>query len=158
MDIFKKIKKVSQITVYPPILYFTGLLIGLFLHFICPLDVGEKKITPFIGIFLIIFATFLILWAQKTARNFNKSQNEENPTGHGFHKGPYNYTRNPTYLGLTMMILGFGFIVQSFWIIIINVIPFAFTYFLFLKKEEKLLEKKHGGNYLKYKKSVKSWL
>jgi len=72
--------------------------------------------------------------------------------------GLYKHTRNPMYLGLFLLLLGWGiflasvspFIVLPFFIVVLTVqqiIP-----------EEKILEQKFGQPYKDYKQSVKRWL
>ena len=51
--------------------------------------------------------------------------------------------------------LGFGLVANAIFIIVTTVISFVLTKFIYLKKEEAILEKKYGAPYLEYKKAVK---
>jgi protein-S-isoprenylcysteine O-methyltransferase Ste14 len=105
-----------------------------------------------IGFIILILATLLILWAQKTSRDLRKVQPVKMEH---FCRGPYCYTRSPTHFGLLFLMLGFGTIVNSFFIVICTFAAFIITRFVFLDKEEKILEEKYGTPYLEYKKKVK---
>ena len=104
-----------------------------------------------IGVAFLLLATILILWAQMTSRNLSK----QNITKETFCKGPYCYTRSPTHWGLFLLLLGFGFIANAFFLIILTLISFVITKFIFLEKEENALAMKYGAPYLEYKKEVK---
>lgn len=105
----------------------------------------------FLGFLFLSFATFLIIWAQKTSRNLNK----ENINKETFTHGPYRFTRNPTHWGLFFLTFGLGLVSNAFFIVIFSFINFFIAKFIFLKKEEEILTMKYGSPYLEYKKSVK---
>jgi len=104
-----------------------------------------------IGFVFLALGTFLILWAQTTSRHLKK----ENITPETFCHGPYCYTRAPTHLGLFLLMLGFGFISNAFFVILLTLFAFFIGKLVFLDKEEKILAEKYGAPYLEYKKMVK---
>jgi protein-S-isoprenylcysteine O-methyltransferase Ste14 len=73
-------------------------------------------------------------------------------------EGAFRYTRNPMYLGMTLMLAGIACMDGT--------APFYATPVLFLlivdlthvRREEKSLEKKFGAAYLEYEKKVRRWL
>ena len=81
--------------------------------------------------------------------------NKENMNKETFCNGPYRYTRIPTHFGLFFLMLDFGVIVNSLFIVILSVISFIIIKLTFIKKEEKILTEKYGTPYLEYKNSVK---
>lgn len=66
--------------------------------------------------------------------------------------GPFAITRNPIYLGFLLLYFGFAFAIDS-WLFFLRV-PLLIYFYKSAKAEEKLLEKKFGEKYLKYKSSV----
>lgn len=104
-----------------------------------------------LGVLFLIFGTFLILWAQKTSRKLSKS----NLSKETFLHGPYRYTRVPTNFGLFFLVLGFGLIINAFFVILSAFVSFLISKFFFLVKEERILALKYGDPYLEYKKMVK---
>lgn len=142
---------VHKILAHSYLFYFIVFLFSLFLDYIFPLKFFENSYTIWVGAIFLIFGTFLILWAQKSSRDFKKEIiNKEI-----FCNGPYCYTRTPTHFGLFLLTLGFGMINNAFFIIIFSIISFIVTKFVFIKKEEKILTLKYGEPYLEYKKSVR---
>ena len=63
--------------------------------------------------------------------------------------GIYAYTRNPMYLGQTIIVVGL-FIVFPFTILMILVFLFVFALYSRAKTEEKELYEKFGGDYIQY--------
>lgn len=144
--------RVHAILAHSYIFYFMAFLLGLFFDSLFPYKIFSSFNSIPIGILFLLFATLLIFWAQKTSRNLKI----EEVTKESFLKGPYSYTRNPTHWGLFFLMLGFGILVNTLFVIIFTVIAFFVTKFIFLRKQELVLEKKYGTPYLEYKKSV--WL
>lgn len=151
--------KVHKILAHSYLAYFILFLIGVFLNLIFSAQnesvLGEKFFTnPFmvlVGLLFLIFGTFLILWAQKTTRNFKKDVISKET----FYRGPYCHTRSPTHLGLFFLMLGFGIIANAVFVILFTLISFIVTKLIFLEEEEKILAEKYGAPYLEYKKLVK---
>ena len=143
--------KVHKILAYSYLVCFISFLIGLLLDFLFPIKIFEQTTMAFLGFIFLVFGTILIFWAQKSSRNLNK----ENIKKETFYIGPYRYTRSPTHFGLFLLMLGFGFMNNTLFIIISSIISFVISKFLFLKKEEEILAFKYGDPYLEYKKLVK---
>ncbi|MFA6273738.1 MAG: methyltransferase [Candidatus Paceibacterota bacterium] len=143
--------KVHKILAHSYLFYFFAFLVGLFFDFLFSFKISKEPTFVFTGIIFIFFGSLLIIWAQKTSRNFKK----EEITKKTFSQGPYFFTRTPTHWGLTFLMLGFGIIANAIFIIIFTIISFLIARFIFIKKEEKILVQKYGEPFLEYKKSVK---
>ena len=72
-----------------------------------------------------------------------------------FCQGPYCYTRTPTHWGLFFLVLGFGILVNAFFVVVTTIVSFIVSKFIFLRRGEAILAKKYGTPYLEYKKQVK---
>ena len=131
--------------------FFLLFLVGVFLDLIFNFKILNFSFMVSVGMVFILLATLLILWAQKTSRNLKI----ENLTKESFCKGPYCFTRSPTHWGLFFLMFGFGIMINAVFVIVFSVISLIFGKFVFLKKEETILERKYGVPYIEYKKSVK---
>lgn len=151
LNINQRKNRVHVVLAYSYSVYFVLFLVGVFLDLIFNIKIFNFPAMVSIGVILILLATALIFWAQRTSRNLEK----EILTKESFCKGPYRFTRSPTHWGLFLLMLGFGIIINAIFIIISTFISLILTKFLFLKREEAILEKKYGAPYLEYKKSVK---
>ncbi len=72
--------------------------------------------------------------------------------------GPYKYVRNPMYIGALLVILGFGFYINSLAVLIFGLpwILFALLFVIFY--EEPALRKKFGEEYRTYCDGVNRWV
>lgn len=143
--------KVHWILAHSYTLYFILFLASVLLDFIFRIKIFISPVMVPVGVALLIFASFLILWAQKTSRNLDI----KNVSKETFCKGPYCYARSPTHWGLFFLMLGFGIIVNAVFVVLFTLISFLITRFTFLDKQEAVLAEKYGEPYLEYKRSVK---
>ena len=131
--------------------YFLFFLTGVIIDIIFPV----KFLPPFVfapsGLLIAIASSFLIFWAQKSSRNLDV----KNLTKETFSKGPYKYMRNPTQLGLFLLLLGLGMMVNAAYLILFTMIYFLTAERIFIKREERILEKKYGKPFIEYKESLR---
>lgn len=132
--------------------YFLLFLVSFFLDLAFPIKIFSSDVFNTLGFIFLIFATLIIIWAQKTSRKL--SILEEVKTEH-FCRGPYCYTRSPTHWGLFFLMLGFGIIINALFVVLATLISMVVAKLVFLRKEEKLLTQKYGDSYTAYKKMVK---
>lgn len=72
--------------------------------------------------------------------------------------GIYQYTRNPMYLGLLVLLIGMGLYFQNLVSISLVIIFVAYMNQFQIKPEERALERRFGEEYLDYLQSVRRWL
>jgi len=142
---------IHKVLAHSYFVYFLFFLVGVSLDIFFRFNVFNNIGVTIFGFVLLISATFLILWAQRTSRNLKK----DIITKETFCHGPYCFTRSPTHWGLFLLMLGFGLVTGAFFVILLSFVSFIFAKFTFLDKEEKLLAAKYGNPYLEYKKTVK---
>ena len=132
-------------------LYFVLFLLGFLFDVFFPIKIFKGEIIKYIGFLLLISSSYLIFWAQITSRKLDKT----NLTRDSFRRGPYYFTRSPTHFGIFLLIIGFGMIANTIFVIFFTVIAFFITKLVFLKEQEMLLEERYGEPYREYKKIVK---
>jgi len=72
--------------------------------------------------------------------------------------GPYRFTRNPMYVGLTLIYLGVAAMRYEIWPAIVLPLLLAYLNFLVIPVEEKNLRGVFGAEYQKYGERVGRWL
>src|SRR5882672_7457471 len=87
---------VHKVLAHSYTVYFVLFLVGVCLDFIFRFKIFTDSVMVPAGAVILLLATILIIWAQKTSRNLNV----ENVSNETFYKGPYRYTRSPTHWGL----------------------------------------------------------
>tara|TARA_B100000941_G_scaffold288941_1_gene266909 strand:- start:4332 stop:4733 length:402 start_codon:yes stop_codon:yes gene_type:complete len=110
-------------------------------------------------VFLIIAIIMIVLSINKFKKNRTTiSPLRPNKTSSLITSGIYNYTRNPMYLGLLLMLFSTALFIKNF--ISFLIIP---LFVIFINKnqilpEEQILENIFGEEYRNYKKKVKRWI
>jgi protein-S-isoprenylcysteine O-methyltransferase Ste14 len=96
-----------------------------------------------------------MIWAQYTSHRFEIIKQQ---TGElHFNRGPYKYLRNPTQLGLVILVLGYAFATGTAMLFVTTGVAYIISNFFF-KKHEEILESRYGAAYAAYKASVKKIL
>lgn len=115
--------------------------------------------TKMFGLTLFLLGTSLSIWAKRTlGKNWTTGWEYQIKKDHELvTNGPFKFTRNPIYCGLTLMSLGFELSLSSILLFaVILIFPPAF--YLQAKREELILEKHFGEKYEEYKRRTKLFL
>lgn len=136
-------------------LFFVAVIGGMIFDYFIPTNLISKEYGDF-GFLLMLIGSIIIYWAQTTSNTTGKQLEE---TGiRRFDVGPYKFSRNPTHIGLGIMTLGFGIIMQSIFILALLVVVYTISKLVFLPAEERILCEKYGDAYCNYQKRVRTWL
>lgn len=143
---------VHKVLAHSYAMYFLLFLIGVTLDLTFKLKIFASSVMVPVGFFFLILSSIIIIWAQKAGRDLRKVK--EVKTEH-FCRGPYCYTRIPTQWGLFFLLLGFGIITNSFFVILFTIIAFFISKFVFMGKHDRILAEKYGSAYIEYIKMMK---
>jgi protein-S-isoprenylcysteine O-methyltransferase Ste14 len=72
--------------------------------------------------------------------------------------GVYSIVRNPMYLGVLLIFLGYALCYHSIALLVLSLLLFLLAHLVVRFIEEPNLKKKFGEDYEKYKKSVGRWI
>lgn len=133
-------------------MYFIFSIIGLWIDSYISVDFPFKFAT-YASYVLFILGPLLIMWAQASSRKFEKNKKEKNY----FYYGPYAFIRNPTHLGLLLLVAGYTFTSGSIIFFATTLISYIFSTF-FYKQHEQILHYIYGEPYDAYKQRVKKIL
>jgi len=73
-------------------------------------------------------------------------------------RGAYRFTRNPMYLGMTLLVTGLGLLVERLGLIAAAVAASAIIDRFVIPREERHLEARFGESYRHYKRRVRRWI
>jgi protein-S-isoprenylcysteine O-methyltransferase Ste14 len=148
----------SGVFIPPPLLYVFPFVAGLLLHWMHPVVLLPRSITAPLGVVLVALGLALAGAAMIAFRRARTSPIPVKPTTAIVETGPYRFTRNPMYVGLTLLYLGLTLWVGSLWpLLLLPVALFALQRFV-IAREERYLEAKFGDQYLRYKARVRRWI
>jgi protein-S-isoprenylcysteine O-methyltransferase Ste14 len=142
----------------PPILALGLLLVSGFLMAVIPLSPVSIPVGLGIGLLLLLLG-FLTAYSGLSA--FRKAGTPVRPGDQPIKlviSGPYRITRNPMYLGLELVLLGFFFLTKSLFFLIPPIAFFFLINFLQIPFEENLLTERFGRGYVEYCQRVRRWL
>lgn len=152
----------AAVRVFPPVVALVTILLGVFLDSTWSPGIELRIPAPlryWVG-GVIAGGAFLLLgaWSVFLMRRSGQSELPWKPTPSILSHGPYRITRNPMYLMLVLMCVGFAVMLANIWILIL--LPaciFVLQRYAILPEEE-YLERKFGETYLAYKRRVRRWI
>ncbi len=142
----------------PPLLYLGSLASGAALNLLFPWPLLDAPhMLQVLGFLLAASGAFIARWSFVTMKRMGTSADPRKSSMALATGGPFRISRNPIYLAMTMLYVGAGLLLNSFW-------PLSFLFpLIFLMhygvilKEEKYLEVKFGKPYLEYKLKTGRW-
>lgn len=141
----------------PPVLYAVPLALGLLLQRRLPAPFLPRPLAMPLG--ALFLALGMIGFAAIVAfRRAGTSPNPWRPTTAMVTGGPYRFTRNPMYLGFTLLYLGTTCWVNTLWPLLVLPVILILMQRLVIEREERYLETRFGEEYLKYRSRVRRWI
>ena len=80
------------------------------------------------------------------------------PTPELILQGPYRFTRNPMYLGVTLFAIGLGLALNNLWISLFAGLALMLVHFIAVLPEERYLAEKFGESYRSFLAQVRRYL
>ena len=111
-----------------------------------------------IGSLVIVAGVVLSLWAVRTLHDRHTTVLPNRCSSYLVTSGPFRYTRNPIYLGYTLIMVGIGLITMNAWFLIIATGTVIFTTFFAVKAEELHLHARFGFEFERYCRSTSRWI
>jgi len=142
----------------PPLIYALAFLASVCLNVRKPLPFLPSRLKNVIGAFLISITGAVLFLSLREMRQAGTNVNPEQPTIALIVKGPYQFTRNPIYLSLTLFYTGLAALANTLWALLLLPVVLLIMQRGVIEREERYLEEKFGANYTQYKARVRRWL
>lgn len=149
---------VAGVIAPPPLIYFLSLLIGLVFGFFIAYPFLPSLIAIPLGALLFVLGIALLTSGSRALAKAGTPVVPSEPTKTIVTSGPYRFTRNPLYLGFTLIYLGVTFGFNSTAALILLVPTLLVIERGVIHREERYLERKFGEQYTSYKKKVRRWV
>ncbi len=142
----------------PPLIYAVPLAVGLVVRLQFPLRFLPESIALLSGGALVLIAIVILVSADRAMYRAHTSPRPWLPTTALVAEGPFRFTRNPMYLGMTLFYIGIAILAQALWAFVL--LPFVLILVQrgVIEREERYLERKFSADYLRYKQRVRRWL
>ena len=145
----------------PPILFVLGIGVAWLVGRVVPLPLVPDTFRPVslvAGYVAMVLASATITWAMLTFRRADTGIYPNQPATSIVARGPYRFSRNPMYVGLTVLNLGIALVANSMWMIAALPIVLWMLTVLVIRREEAYLSSAFGESYAEYRQSVRRWL
>ncbi|MDZ4773125.1 MAG: isoprenylcysteine carboxylmethyltransferase family protein [Planctomycetota bacterium] len=146
---------------FPPPLVFLGcVLLAIAMQlFVAPLGVAAARPFSLIaGVVLVAAGVTTVASARVLFLRTGQCPTPWSPTPELIARGPYRFTRNPMYMGITTLLIGAGLVSNVLWISAFAPLALAIVHFIAVVKEEGYLAAKFGPSYAAYAARVRRYL
>ncbi|MCA1971152.1 MULTISPECIES: methyltransferase family protein [Ciceribacter] len=146
---------------WPPVLYGLAILFALLADRfigILPSVMPNGYLFYAIGALLVAVALFLDLWAIKTLVEYRTTVMPHRGAQRLVTSGPFRYSRNPIYLGYTLITLAIGFLTGNAWFFVAAIGAAIVTTVIAIRKEEMHLLARFGIDFEHYCQRTRRWL
>ena len=110
-----------------------------------------------IGLIMIVAALALVAGAFSTMRRHRTTVLPDQQAAHLVTNGAFALSRNPMYLGFTLLLLGAALAFGTLWLILAGVIAALTVQQLAIIPEERALDLRFGKRYRDYSRKVRRW-
>ena len=150
----------SGVRVFPPLIYLIAIGIGFLIQRLIPLRLptGWRLAEQILGVALVGLGMISIFSAAALFRLAGTTPNPTKPTTAFVVRGPFRFTRNPMYLGLTLVSIGIGLGYDTIWVVLLAFGAAIVIQKVVIDKEEPYMERRFGAEYVAYKSRVRRWL
>jgi protein-S-isoprenylcysteine O-methyltransferase Ste14 len=144
----------------PPLVYLISILLGVGMRYTAgPLAVpAYRYLALTAGVAILLGGLWLIVGAWKLFKRTGQDPKPWKPTPEIVSSGPYRFTRNPMYLGLTCIQIGVGLALNNLWISLLAAFSLLAVHFIAVLPEENYLTEKFGDSYRGYLVKVRRYL
>lgn len=146
---------------WPPIVYVAAVAAAIVLHWLLPLPWIPRPLSELlfaVGWLVVGAALAVEFSAMRTMARAKTTIMPHRGSDHLVTSGPFSFTRNPIYLGNTMLMIGIGLIAGIVWFVLLAPVAAFVTQKLAIEREEQHLEIRFGKKYRDYAKKVRRWI
>lgn len=151
-----------RILVPPPLVYLTAFALAMAADRWAPwrlADIGgplavlrwSGALLLAVGLSLDLVALALFIRSRTSALPFR-------PATQFVARGPYRFTRNPMYLGMSTTLAGVGLLLARGWVVVAALVASLAIDRWVIRREERYLDRRFGADYRAYCAAVRRWL
>jgi protein-S-isoprenylcysteine O-methyltransferase Ste14 len=144
----------ARVRVPPPVWFALAIVVGALLP---GLRLGIVASGP-PGALLVATAVALLLWSVRWFRRTGQDLRAWTPSPELIHRGPYRFSRNPMYVGMTMFTIGIAGVLARGWIALLAPLALLAVHRTAVVREEAYLSETFGEPYREYMKRVRRYL
>jgi protein-S-isoprenylcysteine O-methyltransferase Ste14 len=140
-----------------PILYVVAMAIGLVAERVAPTLLLQSPVSRWLASAFVASAIAIVVSAFRALAQAHTAFDARKSTTRLVTTGAFRFSRNPTYLSLTLLHIGVAFATESLWVLLMAVPAVALTQWGVILREERDLDAKFGEAYRSYAAKVGRW-
>jgi protein-S-isoprenylcysteine O-methyltransferase Ste14 len=144
--------------VVPPVWMLLALLAEVALGRWLPRHYWLPPSLRYLGVPFVLAGVALALSAHRLFKRAATGLRPFSPSTQLVLGGPYRVTRNPMYLGMTLVLVGAALLTRALTPLLVPPLFMLLITLLFIRYEEAHLERAFGADYLEFKRRVRRWL
>jgi len=151
----------ADVVIKPPLLFAGALVLGCLLTWLVPLGPGlggANLRARAAGGALAIAGLALGLFSIREFKQADTSVVPGEPSTALIERGPYKFTRNPIYIGMTILYFGLAVMLTSAWMLLLLIPVLIILQRGVVEREEAYLTAKFGDAYRAFQARVPRWL
>lgn len=144
----------------PPLIFLIWTLVGVGANFEvarAPVPVA-RTISAVAGVLILLIGVGIVASARTHFTRTGQSPMPWKPSPELILQGPYRFTRNPMYVGVTVIQIGLGVALSNLWIALFAPLSLLTVHFVAVLPEERYLSEKFGNSYKTYLTQVRRYL
>jgi protein-S-isoprenylcysteine O-methyltransferase Ste14 len=138
------------VIVRPPLLFGAGFIAVLVLRWFWPMPILGHATTPWLGLVLLLLGLAIVIPGRRALQAAGTNVNPSLPTTVIVASGPFRFSRNPLYVGLTLLYCGLTLAFNTWWGFVLLVPILIIMHRGVVLREEHYLEQKFGETYRQY--------
>ena len=147
-----------NVVALPPLIYLAALVGAFVMNALLPLRLPVGTLVRWAGVGLMVAAVGLAISARRAFTRAGTNVNPMQPATAIVASGPYRWTRNPMYAGMTALLVGFSLATRMAWALILLAPVLAIMHWGVVLREERYLTRKFGAEYEAYRAQVRRYL
>ncbi len=146
------------VRLHPPVIIAISILAGIGLHRARPLAMPWEQHGRILAVCILAIVAVLAIWSLYQFLRARTDARPDRPDSALITTGPYRYSRNPLYIGLSLVQLSAASWLNNLWVLLLLPLSIVVITKYAIAREERYLEKLFGQEYLHYKARVRRWL
>ena len=142
----------------PPLLYVAAVVAGWLLDRQWPVPIGAGATRRALVWLLIALSAVLLSSSFRSFWRQHTSAIPIRPATALVIAGPYRFTRNPMYVGMALLTVALGLLLNTWWPIVLLIPTLILVQVFVIAREERYLRRRFGAEYDAYTRQVRRWL
>ena len=149
----------ADVLVHPPLFFLSALLLGALIDDrVWPLPIFGHDYWRWLGLIPALLGFAIAMTGRRAMVRHGTNVIPTQPTTAIVETGPFRFTRNPLYLGLTLFYIGLSLLLNTCWSLFLLIPVWLVMHFAVVRREEAYLERKFGQTYIAYRQRVRRYL